>query len=331
MAVHAGFANRLFFVLCRVEGSLARFSRSMAGDTVHIRHKHETGGIRNANPSCPAIKLLGTHMGLFAVASIAIGGGMSNRRNLADLVPERRMTGDTFDLVIRYMFSVERLRGILGDKDLRFVMAFKALSLRHMGIPLNDTEMTLLARNPSLDILAVIEIPAFDIDIAFGLNMAGGAASNGAGNAILFSLWTGLIVVADETVDFMNGEMGALDDLGMAGGAAEFHPPSQFLEMFPVGEGHILIDHVSLEIFRLMTSLLEAGRIADLCMGLARFLSGDEVGKRDLSIHPLPLQMVEKPRLVVALGAGDMAVAGGLPGFDIGTHLVTDATEGGGL
>lgn len=331
MAVHAGFSNRLFFVLCRVEGCLARFSRSMAGDTVHIRRKHETGGIRNANPSCPAIKLLGTHMGLFAVASIAVGGGMRDRWNLTNLVPERGMARDTFAFVIRYMFPVERLRGIFGDKDLRFVMAFKAFSLRHMGIPLNDTEMTLFARNPSLNILPVIKIPTFDIDIAFGFNMAGGAASNGAGDAILLSLWTGLIVVADETVDFMNGEMGALNDLGMAGGATKLHPPSQFLEVFPVREGHILIDHVCFEIFRLMTSLLEAGRIADLCMGPAGLLSGDEVGKRNLSVDPLSLQMVPKPRFVVALGACDMTVARCLPGLDVGAHLVTDAAKGGRL
>jgi hypothetical protein len=44
--------------------------------------------------------------------------------------------------------------------------------------------------------------------------------------------------------------------------------------MFPVGEGHIFIDHVSLEIFSLMASSLEATRIVDFCMrplgGLAR-------------------------------------------------------------
>jgi hypothetical protein len=270
-------------------------------------------------------------MGLFAVASIAVGGGMRDRWNLADLVPERGMTGDAFDLVVRYVFLVQRLRGIFGDKDLRFVVAFKTLSLRHMGISLNNTEMTLFARNPSLDILPVIKIPAFDIDIAFGCNMAGSAASNSAGDAILLSLWTGLIVMADETVDFMNGEMRALNDLGVAGGAAQLHPPPQFLEVFPVREGHILIDHVCFEIFRLMTSLLEAGRISDLCMGPAGLLSGDEVGKRNLPVDPLPLQVVPKPRLVVALGACDMAVARCLPGLDVGAHLVTDAAEGGGL
>jgi len=270
-------------------------------------------------------------MGILAVTSITVGGHMSNRGNLADLVLERRMTGNTFNLVIRYMFSVERLGGILGDKNLRFVMAFDALSFGNMGISLNHAQMTLLASNPPRDILAVIEIPALHIDIALRLDVAGSAASDGARNAILFSLWAGLVVMTDETIDFMDREMGPLDDLGVAGGAAELHPSSQILEMFSVGEGHIFVDHVPLEIFCLMTPLLEAGRIADLGMGLARFFPGDEVGQGDLSIDPFPLQMVEKSRLIMALGTGHLAVTGGVPGLDIGIHLMANATEGGGL
>jgi hypothetical protein len=98
-----------------------------------------------------------------------------------------------------------------------------------------------------------------------------------------------------------------------------------------MGEGHILVNHILFKIFSLMASLLEAGRITDLSVGLAGFLSGDEVGEGNLSVNPLPLQMIEEPRLVVALGAGHMTVAGGLPGLDIGAHLVTDAAKGGGF
>ena len=79
-----------------------------------------------------------------------------------------------------------------------------------------------------------------------------------------------------------------------------------------------------------MTSLLEAGRIADLGVGPARLLSGDEVGQGDLAIDPFPLQVVKKPRLIMAFGAGHMPVAGGLPGVDIDVHLVAEAAEGGG-
>ena len=158
-------------------------------------------------------------------------------------------------------------------------MAFNAFPLRHMGVSLNDAEMTLLARHPSLDIFAVIEIPTFDIDIAFGCDMAGGATSNGAGDTILFSLWASLIIVTDEAVDFMNREVGSLNDLGMAGGATELHSPPQFLKVFSMGKGHILIDHIPLEVFDLMTSLLEAARIADLRVRRARPLPRQEVGQ----------------------------------------------------
>ena len=241
------------------------------------------------------------------------------------------MAGGAFNLMIRHMFSMERLGAESRGENLRFIMAFKTLSFRHMGIPLNHTEMTFLAGDPSIDILAMIEIPSFDIDIAFGRNVAGGATSNGARDAVFFSLCPRLIVMADETVDFMNPEVGSLNDLGVAGGAAEFHPPSEFLEVFSMGEGDVLIDHVSLEILSLMTSLLEAGRITDLRVGLRGFLSGDEVGQGDLSIHPLSFHVVEKPRLIMALGASDTPVTGGLPGIDIGIHLMAEATKGRGF
>jgi hypothetical protein len=83
--------------------------------------------------------------------------------------------------------------------------------------------------------------------------------------------------MADETVNLVNGEMGSLNQLGMTGRTSKFHSPSQLLQMFPVGEGHILIDHVSLEIFSLMASLLEATRIVDLCMRPLGCLSRDEI------------------------------------------------------
>jgi hypothetical protein len=47
--------------------------------------------------------------------------------------------------------------------------------------------------------------------------------------------------------------------------------------MLPVGEGHIFIDHVSLEIFNLMASLLEATRIVDLSMRPLGCLARDEI------------------------------------------------------
>ena len=180
--------------------------------------------------------------------------------------------------MIRDVIPMKRLRGVFCHEYLRFIMAFEALSLRHMVIPLNHTEMTLLAGNPAINILTMVEIPTFNIDVAFGCNMAGSAPSYCAGDAVLLSLWARLVIMTDKAVDFMNREVGSLNDLGMTRGASKLHPPSQFFEVFPMGESHILIDHIPLEVFNLMASLLEATRIADLCVGLARFLSGDEVG-----------------------------------------------------
>jgi hypothetical protein len=211
-------------------------------------------------------------MGILAMAAIAVGGGVRDRRDLANLMLERGMARDTFDLMVRYMVSVDELGGVFGDNDFRFVVAFQALSLRDMGIPLNHAEMTLLASNPSVDILPVIKVPTLDVDIAFGCDMAGGATPDRTGDAVFFSLWPGLVVMADETVDFVNREVSTLNDLGVAGGAAEFHTPPKLLKVFPVREGHVFIDHICFEIVRLVASLLKTGRIADLCMRLTGLL-----------------------------------------------------------
>ena len=83
--------------------------------------------------------------------------------------------------------------------------------------------------------------------------MTGGTPSHRARDTVLFSFRAGFIVVADKTTDLMDGEMGALDNLGMAGRAADLHPPPERLEVFPMGEGYILVDHISLEILDFMT------------------------------------------------------------------------------
>jgi hypothetical protein len=59
-------------------------------------------------------------------------------------------------------------------------MTFQALSLRDMAISQYNAEMALLASDPSGNILLVIEAPTLDPDIAFRLDVAGGASSDGA-------------------------------------------------------------------------------------------------------------------------------------------------------
>ena len=107
-------------------------------------------------------------------------------------------------------------------------MTFDTFSLRHMAISLNDAEMAFLACHPSRDVLLVIKVPAFDLNIPFGLDMTGSAAPDRARNALVFPLWTGVIIVTDEAVDFVNGQVQPLNQLGVAARAAQFHPSSQF-------------------------------------------------------------------------------------------------------
>jgi hypothetical protein len=156
-------------------------------------------------------------------------------------------------------------------------MALDALPFRNMTIPLNDVDMAPLTDHPSGNILPVIEIPPLDFNISFGFDMTGGASTYRTRNTLLFTPLAGLVVMADETVDLVNGEMGSLNQLGMTGRTSKFHSPSQLPQMFAMGERHIFIDHVSLEIPGLMASLLEATRIVDFCMRPLGGLTRDEI------------------------------------------------------
>jgi hypothetical protein len=119
--------------------------------------------------------------------------------------------------------------------------------------------------------------------------------------------------VANEAIDFMNGEMRSLDELCMAGGASKLHPPSQLTQMLSMRESNILIDHVFLEIFNLMASLLEATCIVNLCVRPAWPLPRNKIGQRDLTIHPFAFQMIEKTWLIVAFRTCHMSMTGGPP------------------
>jgi hypothetical protein len=231
-------------------------------------------------------------MDFLAMALITHGRGMDHRQDGTDFMPNVRMAIGAFDFMIRDMILMHELRGILRGQQLRFVMALDALPFRNVAIPLNDVDMAPLTDHPPGNILPVIEIPPFDFNISFGLDMTGGASPYRTRNTLFFAFLASLVVVTDETVNLVNREMGSLNQLGMTGCTAKFHSPSQLPQMFPMREGHILIDHVSLEVFNLMASLLEATCIVNLCMGSAWPFSRDKIGKRYLAIHPFPLEMI---------------------------------------
>ena len=106
-------------------------------------------------------------------------------------------------------------------------MTFQALSLGDMAISLDNAEMALLASDPPGNILFMIEAPALDPDIPFRLDVAGGTSPDGTRKTFLLPLGAGLIVVADEAINFMNRQVFSLNQLSMTAGAAELHSPSQ--------------------------------------------------------------------------------------------------------
>ena len=267
-------------------------------------------------------------MNFLAMTLIANGGRMGKGENLPDFMSNGRMAVHTFDLVIGHVILMHELRSIFRAQDLRFIVALNALPFRDMAISLDDIEMAPFAGHASCDVLPVIETPPFDLDIALRFHMARSAATDGAGDAFFIPSRASLIIVTDEAIRLVNGQMFPLDDLGVAARASKVHIPSQITQVFPMGESHILIHHILLEIFDSMTSPLEATGVANLCMRPARPLSGDEIGERYLTIHPLAFQMIPKPGLVMALCAGHLPVAGNLPGLDIDAHLMAEAAEG---
>jgi hypothetical protein len=109
---------------------------------------------------------------------ITIRGNMGHGGDLPNLMPEGSVATRTLDLVVGDMFFMHELRGIFRTQEDRFIMTFHTLSFRHMTISLNHTEMALFTGNPSCDVLFVIKVPTFDLDIPFGLDMTGSTPSD---------------------------------------------------------------------------------------------------------------------------------------------------------
>jgi hypothetical protein len=124
------------------------------------------------------------------------------------------------------MFFMHELRSIFGPQYRRFIMAFSTFSLWDMAIPSYHIDMTLLTGHPSGDILPVIEIPTFYLDIPFWLNVTGITTSNGTRNTLFLPSWTSPVKVTNKTVGFVNGEMQSLNKLGMTRSASKPHSPS---------------------------------------------------------------------------------------------------------
>jgi len=136
------------------------------------------------------------------------------------------MTIGTFNFMVGDMFFMHERFSVLCSQQALVLMTLKTFPFGHVAIALKNMNMTLLTSNPSGNILSVIEIPTFHLNIPFGFDMTGFTASYCTRNAFFFSLWAGLIEMADKAIGFMNSKMSPLNKLGMAGSATKFHPPS---------------------------------------------------------------------------------------------------------
>jgi len=154
------------------------------------------------------------------------------------------------------MILMNKLRSVFGVQYFWLIMALDTFSFGDMTISLNHTEVALLTGYAPQNILLMIKAPSIDLNISLRCKMAGGTTSYSTRKTLSLSFRTSLIIVTDETVDFVDGQVGPLNQLSMAGGASKLHTPSQLPQMFSVREGDTLIDHISLKIFNLMASFL---------------------------------------------------------------------------
>jgi len=122
-------------------------------------------------------------------------------------------------------------------------MTLETFPFWNMTIALNHIHVAMLTFYPSLNVLSMIEIPSFNINVTFGLNVTGLATAHCTREAFLLSSGTHPIKMADEAVGLMDGQMESLDKLGMTACTTKSHPPSQFSQMLSMRETDIFKDH----------------------------------------------------------------------------------------
>jgi hypothetical protein len=142
------------------------------------------------------------------------------------------------------MILMHGLRSIFGSQYIRFIMALETFPFGDMSISSNHINMALLTGHPSGDILPMIEIPTLYFNVPFGLNVTRGAPSDSTRDAFLLSLLTRFVIMANKAVGLMDGEVGSLNNLCMAGGASKFYSPPQFSQMPSMGKVYIFKYHI---------------------------------------------------------------------------------------
>jgi len=97
--------------------------------------------------------------------------------------------------------------------------------------------------------------------------------------------------------------------------------------MLSMGEGYILIYHISLQVVSFMTTLLQTIPIINFVMGFLDPFPNHEICYGQLEIHPLSSQMIEETWTPVTIEAGYFVMRGCFPRVDILLHIVTEATK----
>lgn len=98
--------------------------------------------------------------------------------------------------------------------------------------------------------------------------------------------------MADETIDLSYLQVGALDDLIVAGVASQSLSPSQFLEVSGVVKGDVFKDHIFPDICFCMTPFPEAANVAYLMMGFFNSPAGNNIGEAELDIPKFRAEVI---------------------------------------
>ena len=164
---------------------------------------------------------------------------------------------------------------------------------------------------------------AGEFDWFAGVLVAGGAAGDGVFLPAVYSA----LEVAEEADAFGNGDMRALDHLGMAGGAAEFLAPAQLGEVGCVVEFVFTLEGgLAFEQPGFMTARPEAGSILYFSMRFGAVGSGKSLNRFGGGGN-FASQNVLPTRREMALFAGNGAMTGTSPTGNIRFHKMAGITK----
>jgi hypothetical protein len=140
----------------------------------------------------------------------------------------------------------------------------------------------------------MIEVPAFDLNVPFGFDVARGTSSNSTRDTFLLPSRASPVKVTNKTVSFVNGEVSSLDKLGVTGCASKVHTPSQLAQVSSMGEAYILKYHIPFQIIFFVTSILQTVAIINFVMEFPDPFSNHKIRDGQLEIAPFSFKMIQE-------------------------------------